>query len=409
MAKQSEEEAIASAETGAPVVLITGLPGAGKTLYALAKFAVGRRDVYQCNIPGCILPVFDPTKWPELIETWPQDATMIFDEAREIFPPRNATQEVPDYYSFHRIRHTGRRVVIICQHPGDIDARVRRLVGRHLHLLEGFGGGHSVVYEFRGVGDTETRSRGLSSKFTHPKSVFKLYKSADAHHEPPKAPWRVRMIKWILPIVAVVLLVGGTIMFRTLKGLEHPGEKQAGLFGTGASSHVQPGESGREQKGHVMTTQEYLQSLVPRIPAFQYTASRYDEVTKPVRAPVPAACIESKSKGCTCWTQQATRLDVPKDTCDQIVKTGFFEDFDPDGKEKKDDKEMVAPVARSAVPAAGAEQRSASPDFAPHDVAPSALALAAADSSSALAPAVVHDAPPSYMPPPATPSKVIRH
>lgn len=404
--KREPEESIDSADTGAPIVLITGLPGAGKTLYALAKFAVGRRDVYQCNIPECILPTFDPTKWPQLIDTWPQDATMIFDEAREIFPPRNATQEVPDYYSFHRIRHTGRRVVIICQHPGDIDARVRRLVGRHLHLLEGFGGGHSVVYEFRGVGDTETRSRGLSSKFTHPKSVFKLYKSADTHHTPRKAPLRVRMIKWILPIVVLALLVGGTIMFRTLKNLEKPNGSKAGIFSTAPGTAGLAEHASTEKGKHVMTTQEYLASFVPRVAAFQYTAPRYDEVTKPVRAPVPAACIESASKGCTCWTQQATKLEVPQSVCDQIVKTGWFEDFDPDGKDKKQDERELAPVAARAAAAPAPEQQSIPLDLSPPHPAWPALALSDADPPSA---PVIHERPPTYMPPPAVPGKVVRH
>lgn len=397
MSAREPEEVISSAETGAPLVLVTGLPGAGKTLYALAKFAVGKRDVWQCNIPGCILPTFEPMKWPEFLETVPQDSTLIFDETREIFPPVNATQKLPDYYSFHRIRHTGRRVVLICQHPGDIDARVRRLVGRHLHLVEGFGGGHSVVYEFRGVGDTETRARAQSSKFTHPKDVFKLYKSAETHHKARKAPLRVRMVKWVLVGVVVAMIAGGVTMYRTMTRLAHGGAAP----GVDTSKPSAGPSSSGGGKGKTLTSAEYVQTFVPRVQHLDYTASRYDDITKPVRAPVPAACIMSKSKGCTCYSQQATLLDVGDNLCEQIVAHGRFQDFDADGK----DAQQNPPV----LPGGGATPVRAQP-------APAQVAMAAPEAAPvgmdgvAVVPQEVTRTvrAPTYMPPPVVPGKTIR-
>jgi hypothetical protein len=64
-----------------------------------------------------------------------------------------------------------------------------------------------------------------------------------------------------------------------------------------------------------LTPREYVESYSPRIDGLAYTAPVYDEVTKPTEAPVPVACIESASKGCRCWSQQATRLDMcPKNS-----------------------------------------------------------------------------------------------
>lgn len=402
MSAREPEEVISSAETGAPLVLVTGLPGAGKTLYALAKFAVGRRDVWQCNIPGCILPTFDPTKWPELLEKLPADATLMFDEAREIFPPRNATQELPDYYSFHRIRHTGRRIVLICQHPADIDARVRRLVGRHLHLVEGFGGGHSVVYEFRGVGDTESRARAVTSKFTHPKEVFKLYKSAEAHHAPRKAPLRVRMIKWIFLFIVVGLLLGGFVAYRALSSIAHP--QGIGQFAPGSELGKKQQSIERENGGKpkALSAADFVQTFVPRVPHLDYTATRYDEITKPVRAPVPAACIMSKSKGCTCYSQQATLLDVGDNLCEQIVAHGRFQDFDPEGKDGKQDPPVL--------PGSGAAPVRAQSAAAPVAVAAAEVAPVAMDGDPVAPQEVTRTVrAPTYMPPPAVPGKIVRH
>jgi zona occludens toxin len=80
-------------------------------------------------------------------------------------------------------------------------------------------------------------------------------------------------------------------------------------------------------KPRVMSTAEYLGSHQPRVSGLEYTAPAYDDVTKPVRAPFPAACLANKSR-CGCYSQQGTRLDVPDSICLQIVAGGFFVAWD---------------------------------------------------------------------------------
>lgn len=63
------------------------------------------------------------------------------------------------------------------------------------------------------------------------------------------------------------------------------------------------------------------------MPGLPHTAPAYDEVTKVARAPVPAACVASAAR-CVCYSQQGTRLDTPEDLCRQIVKDGYFAEFD---------------------------------------------------------------------------------
>jgi hypothetical protein len=75
--------------------------------------------------------------------------------------------------------------------------------------------------------------------------------------------------------------------------------------------------------GQVKTAAEYIDSFSPRFAGLAYTAPVYDDVTKPVVAPYPAACVMSRTR-CQCYTQQGTRLDVPGQMCKQITEGGFF-------------------------------------------------------------------------------------
>ncbi|MCY1365334.1 hypothetical protein D9M69_521740 [compost metagenome] len=99
---------------------------------------------------------------------------------------------------------------------------------------------------------------------------------------------------------------------------------------SGAPGQIAYGTEG-DKRARPATTAEYISSYTPRIAGLDYTAPVYDELTKPKRVPVPAACVTFKG-GCNCYTQQGTRLAVGKDQCAQIVQTGFFMAFDPDGE-----------------------------------------------------------------------------
>lgn len=62
------------------------------------------------------------------------------------------------------------------------------------------------------------------------------------------------------------------------------------------------------------TTEYFLAQRMPRLPDFPHTAPAYDEVTKPVRAPYPAACITMRGD-CRCYTQQGTLLQTAAPAC----------------------------------------------------------------------------------------------
>ncbi len=71
----------------------------------------------------------------------------------------------------------------------------------------------------------------------------------------------------------------------------------------------------------------YTKAHTPEIVDLPFTAPIYRKIIEPVEAPYPAMCITSHSKGCVCYTQQATVLTIPKPMCLSIVKNSFFKDW----------------------------------------------------------------------------------
>jgi len=350
------DEVVEESDTGAPIVLVTGLPGAGKSLFALAEFAVGKQGVYQAGIPGCELPAWKPEDWTEL----PAGSTLIVDEAQDFFPPKSPTADPPAHYVANKIRHKGISLVLLTQHPNMLDARIRRLCGRHVHVVRSFGEEAAVLYEWRHAGDIDSTSKegATRSGWKYPKEVYKLYKSSDRHREMQKAPLRVRAIPYLWAAVVLLVVGGGWVVYHRMSSLAHGDavKAAAGVSATGDPNRfVRPGAGA--DRSAPMTMAEYTASFKPRVAGLEYSAPRYDAVTKPVRAPVPAGCVATTSR-CSCYSQQATPLAVPDSLCRQIVAGGYFKDFD-DGDDASRNavagvgSRAAAPVQPGPVPVGG--------------------------------------------------------
>jgi len=70
----------------------------------------------------------------------------------------------------------------------------------------------------------------------------------------------------------------------------------------------------------------YVGALVPRVSGFAHTAPVYDDVTKPVDAPYPVACLVGSA--CRCYDQSANVLPMPVEVCGDLVKAGFFKSWE---------------------------------------------------------------------------------
>jgi zona occludens toxin len=316
--------------------LITGLPGNGKTLYALWMVKLwaekDQRPVFYSGIADLKLPwtEIEADKWYEC----PPNAIVVIDECQRVFRPRTMTKEVPRYVSeLETHRHKGIDLVLITQHPALADAALRRLTGKHLHVVRKWGTQSATVHEWPAVKDNCDKNPGRKDSIKHswkyPKAVYDYYKSAEVHTVKRQIPMRV-ILMFIIPL----LLVGAAYYFYrfTMKRI-HPEAEQSAATMQAQQQGVGTGQGGMQRTSYRNAgddAKQYLFERTPRVAGLPQTAPRYDEVTKPTTAPVPAACVANATR-CDCFTQQATPLNVPDLLCRDIVRRGYFVDFDDNG------------------------------------------------------------------------------
>ena len=138
------------------ITLITGAPGSGKTLLGVSEIlrteADKGRQLIVDGVPELVIEhqpaqplaewtkvVVDPSSQDgkKLLFTFPEGALVFIDEAQRVYRPRAAGSRVPpEVAAFETHRHQGLDFVIVTQHPNLIDANVRKLVGRHLHVRD---------------------------------------------------------------------------------------------------------------------------------------------------------------------------------------------------------------------------------------------------------------------------------
>lgn len=339
------------------ITLITGTPGAGKTLYCISKLLrdlVGsvvkstdengeqkettRRLV--TNIPRLLLD-------HELIDgdeehglrgwhKWCKPGDVIVpDEVQRYWPPRPNGSKVPeDISALETHRHKGVDFIIITQHPMLLDRNVLALVGRHLHVRRFGGIGASIVYEWDHCSRSLMYSKALNkSPFRYDKSVFKLYLSSELHTKP----------KTRIPTLAYVVLVAlaaaayfvPSIVNRIAAKSDKPAtQAQSGSpapatsasHPAGPAGHAKPlpvpaavpGTGLRPMTNNAVSPgqrgQPYDHSMfVPVVSYEPRSAPAYDHLREVVAMPRIVGRICNDAEPCYCITQQRTL--VPDDQC----------------------------------------------------------------------------------------------
>jgi zona occludens toxin len=313
----------------APVTLVTGLPGNGKTLYTICMVKEWaekeNRKVYFNGIEildSAALPwePVDAIGWFKV----PPGSIIVIDEAHKTFPVRaNGSVVPPHVLPIAELRHEGHNLVLITQHPMEIDSAVRRRVGRHLHCVRRFGMQACAIREWpRVVENCDKTDKGaIAHEWIYNKAAYAWYKSAEVHTIKRKLPAR------LLWLVAALLLVPFSIWYMIgFFNHYHSGDNvKAASSRAGASSEpLSSGAQNQPSSGvQPLTPGQYARQFEPRIPGLAYTAPIYDKVTAPVRAPYPAACLATKTR-CQCYTQQGTSLEVQFSLCRAIAAGGFF-------------------------------------------------------------------------------------
>jgi zona occludens toxin len=334
------------------ITLLTGLPGHGKTLYALsyvkAQAEREKRPVYYSGIADLKLPWIELDK-PEEWHRLPANALVVIDEAQRVFRQRPVGSKVPDHVAaLETHRHGGIDVFLITQHPMLLDTNVRRLVGRHFHAVRPFGLARATVHEWGELKENvQSRADSVRHEFAYPKEAFRWYKSAEVHTVKRRIPVRVFMLL-LLPVVAVAL------GYAAVKGLKGNGDSQKAVQGqrtaAGPLVHVNKAVAGR------VSTPEYLEARMARVSDLPESAPVYDAIAAPVAFPRVAGCVQSAGR-CSCYSQQGTVLvGVSERTCKAFVRHGAFDPYrHSDNREAAPRGTGRSPVEAST-PAKGSNQ-----------------------------------------------------
>lgn len=316
--------------------LVTGTNGAGKTLNVLKWVRElqqkTQRPVYYVGFD--IKPEikeqfgwqeFDPKKWQDL----PDGSICIMDECQKYFPNRPAGANVPEYVmALTEHRKRGFDFFMITQHPGNIDSFIRKLIGSpswHRHLKRPFGRENVSCIEWGYCNPSPERpgsgKDGQVKSIPFPKDVYNWYNSAELHTAQKTIP--KKLIVLIVCLVAIVVLIG--VAYFAIPRPKDPQEVKT------EQAETLPARPQQTAETKAASDLDYYKQYQPRIIGLPHTAPRYDEITKPVTAPYPAACLYAADRDvCKCYSQQGTAMDVPRLTCMSIVDRGYFLDWQPD-------------------------------------------------------------------------------
>lgn len=332
--------------------LITGLPGNGKTLFTISYVKQlaekDNRPVFYSGIKDLNIP-----SWQEIdAEKWfdaPPRAIVVIDECQRVFRPRTISKDTPPYVSeLETHRHGGIDLFLITQHPMLADSAIRRLTNNHRHVIRTFGTERATIHEWGSVKDNCDKSSARKDSIKHmwkfDKSAYSLYKSAEVHTVKRSIPTRI----YFLLLAPLLIAAAVFYMYRFVKSKSEPVVEPVAVVSANGSNPVSSGSGAIAKvsyKNAVEDAKEYVYLNQPRVEGMPSSAPKYDQITAPTVAPVPSGCVATKTK-CSCYTQQATPIKMDQEMCIDIVKNGYFQDFDPNMK--RSDREKPAVVRGAA-------------------------------------------------------------
>lgn len=331
--------------------LVTGLPGASKTLNTIKwlseKKDFQNRPIYYHNIKELTLPwvyLDDPSKWSDC----PDGSIIVLDEAQESFPARGNNRPVPEFIELlAKHRHHGFDIIFITQHPNLIDVFVRRLIGNHTHYSRPFGVPFATKMtwpkckdpdDFHAAKEAEKGTVKLDKKY------FGVYKSAELHTHRIRIPKKI-----IFFIILIIISSFFAIRFYNDRVVNNSVDDQVSIPVESKNSSF-PVFTNPLNSNSSDNELSFEESNKPRILGLPHTAPIYDHLTKPKTYPWPNCISDSKFIKCSCYSQQGTRMEIPHYRCKSIIENGLFNPYiDP----KSHNKPAPTAKARSVAELAG--------------------------------------------------------
>ena len=324
------------------LTLVTGTPGAGKTLYAVsALLPEYLKQTVEIDDDGVVKPVkrrilVDGIKnliiehelmaktvnvskvvgrdvvesvecEGEGVANWwewckPGDVIVI-DEVQRLWRPRGNGSKVPQMIAeLETHRHRGVDFILITQHPMLLDQNIRRLVSRHIHIRRMWGGSRAVRYEWDHCSGPERVGDASKTYWPYPKDAFKYYKSAEVH---TKQGGRVPAALLVLGLAALALPAVGYFAVSRTQNLFTP-----------VAAAAQP-----------ITTTTTVKTLGPPVAV---AATAGSSVALPAVADTielkqeVAGCIASATR-CKCFDSSGLVIKMELQTCrDSVVDVGLL-------------------------------------------------------------------------------------
>lgn len=321
-----------------PVKLYTGLPGAGKTARLVAEIVALRekepnRPVYARGIDGLAEGLAEPLPDEVLHKWWelPPGAILCIDECQEPGLMPQDRGQPPDWVRrISKVRHEGMDFLLTTQHPSLMSSYVRRLVDQHVHAVRKFNTKVVMWYTWGRCMDTpekgSSQKAAVSQVGTLPASVFDLYKSAQMHTMKRRLPFKVYAFLALI-VLAITAAVAVPILIKRAQthNVEMITGKRADASSSGAAA-----ESAAERAAQVneaMRAQDFGKWMRPRVAGLPWTAPAFDGQAVTARPMV--YCIAVEDGGCSCISEQGTKVDVEPRQCRRIASNGVYNPFLP--------------------------------------------------------------------------------
>ncbi|MFA6016066.1 MAG: zonular occludens toxin domain-containing protein [Gallionellaceae bacterium] len=262
-------------------------------------------------------------------------ALIVIDEAQNHFRPRPQGSAIPDCVTAFEVhRKQGLDFWLCTQRPNQLDSNVRGHCLRHIALRQTWQGRHQ--YEWPDVNDIDSkanRDQATKTRYTLPKEVFTLYKSADVHTNVSHSmPMMAKMVFIIIPVLLILLYIAySSINKKINKPIEQP---------VNVSQQTRPGviPPGQTQNENfpiaVSSPTEVLLESVPAVPNHPETAPMFSGLLVVKKLPLPSACLRMQNS-CKCYTKNGEFLpDIGIERCIELVNTKVFNPYESDDSQQ---------------------------------------------------------------------------
>lgn len=307
------------------LTVFTGAPGAGKTaaLVKLLSELPKDRPLYVANLEGLTLDhtpltLEEARNWPKTV---PDGAIFVIDEVQHLWRVRPPGSKVPeDVSAIETHRHRGIDIYCTTQHPRLVDANVRALIGRHVHIRDtGWLG--RMWYEWPECNEAMAwKTCPVKMKYKLPAKVFSLYKSSSMHTKPvrrtPPALWYS-----IGAIVLAVVMIG--MVIRTISSKTDKAQAAAAPTSSGTMAALTGAPASTATAPAAETFIDDRIAWIPRVSSRPESAPAFDQVRKVSAMPVIVGCVSFMGQT-KCFTQQGTDAGLDnREAADLLAQRRF--------------------------------------------------------------------------------------